>query len=152
MARNQNLSPTILNKQARRNYEIVKTFEAGIELRGSEVKSIRQGSVNLKESYIRIKSGEAFLIGCHISPYTHSRADAHDVTRERKLLLKKREIERLDVDVRKSGLSLVPLKLYFNKDGRCKLELALGKGKKLFDKREDVKKKETQRQIERALR
>lgn len=140
------------NKKARRDYEIVSSAEAGISLLGSEVKSIRQGNASLKESYIREKNGELYLVGCHISPYSHSPVDAHEPTRQRKLLLHRQEIDRLIVQIARKGLTLVPLRLYFNKDGRCKLEIALGRGKKLFDKREDEKKRVATREVERMLK
>ena len=139
------------NRQARRDYEIIDVIEAGIVLLGSEVKSIRAGGANLKESYIRPKNGEMFLVGCHISPYKHSHVEAHEPTREKKLLLHKLEIERLAASVQQKGLTLVPIQLHFKK-GRCKLQFGLGKGKKHHDKREDVKKREAEREMERALR
>lgn len=140
-----------VNKSGRRDYEVIDTFEAGIVLRGSEVKSVRDGAVNLKESYVRVLNEEIFLIGCNISPYSHAPVDAHAPTRERKLLLHKREIEKLIGQVEQKGLSLFPLKMYF-KNGKAKLEIALGKGKKHYDKREDVKKREAEREIERAFK
>ena len=138
------------NKNARRNYEILDTFEAGISLLGSEIKSIREGGANLRESYVRLKNNQVFLVGCHISPYRHSRVDAHEPERERKLLLHRREIDRLEGQVQQKGLTLVPIKLYL-KSGRCKIEIGLGRGKKLHDKREDVKRKEAMRDIEREM-
>ena len=140
-----------VNKTGRRDYEVIDTFEAGISLKGSEVKSVREGAVNLKESYIRVIREEIFLIGCHISPYSHAPVDAHEPTRERKLLLHKREIEKLVGLVEQKGLTLFPLKMYF-KNGKAKMEIALGKGKKHYDKREDVKKREADREIERAFK
>ena len=138
-----------VNKKARRDYEILDRFEAGIALLGSEVKSIRTGGVSLRDSYIRFKSGECFLVGCHISPYKFSRNDAHDPYRDRKLLLHGREISRLASQVQAKGLTAVPLSIYFNLKGRCKLELGLGKGKKLYDKREDIKEREAKRALDR---
>ncbi|MCB0343692.1 MAG: SsrA-binding protein SmpB [Bdellovibrionales bacterium] len=139
------------NKKARRDYEIIDTYEAGIVLQGSEVKSIRDGGINLKDSYVRIKGGEIFLVGSHISPYSHAPADAHETVRDRKLLMQKREIERLTGQVQQKGLSLIALQIYF-RNGRCKLEIGLGKGKKLYDKRQDVKDREARRTMERALK
>ena len=139
------------NRKARRDYEILDTFEAGISLKGSEVKSIREGSVNLKDSYVKVSKSEVFLVGCHISPFSHSPVDAHDVTRDRKLLLHRKEIDKLAGRVKQDGLSIVPLQLYF-KNGRCKLEIGLGKGKKLHDKRQDVKKKTETRRLEKTLK
>ena len=140
-----------LNKKARRDYEISDTFEAGLALLGSEVKSIRDGGMNLQESYVRVSNSELFLVDCHISPYTFAGFQAPPPTRERKLLMHRREIERLGVAVRQKGLTLVPMRAYF-KNGRCKLEVGLGKGKKLWDKREDVKAKEAKRAMDRAFR
>lgn len=141
-----------VNKTARRNYHIIDTFEAGIELLGCEVKSIRAASINLKESYIKFTSRQCFLVDCHISPYRFARIDKYDPVRERRLLLHRREIERLGSQVQRKGLTVVPLKVYFNKRGRCKLELGLGQGKKLYDKRDDVKAREAQREMERAMK
>ena len=140
-----------LNKKARRDYEISDIFEAGLALLGSEVKSIRGGGMNLQESYVRVHNSELFLVDCHISPYTFSGFQAPAPTRERKLLMHKKEIEKLGVAVRQKGLTIVPLRAYF-KNGRCKLEIGLGKGKKLWDKREDLKAKEAKRSMERAFR
>jgi SsrA-binding protein len=141
-----------VNKKARRDYLIQDALEAGIELEGCEVKSAREGSLNLKESYIKFRSGECFLVGCHISPYRFSRQDAYDPLRERKLLLHKHQIERLSASVQQKGLTAVPLRAYFTQRGRCKLEIALGKGKKSYDKREDIKSREAQREIERRMK
>jgi len=140
-----------VNKKARRDYEVLDKFEAGISLQGSEVKSIRAGSTNLKESYVRVQKGEIFLVGCHISPYSHAPVDAHEPGRDRKLLLHRREIDRLIGQVEQKGLTLIPLRMYF-KGGRCKIEIALGKGKKLHDKRGDMKKKEAEREMERFIK
>ena len=140
-----------VNKQARRDFEITETFEAGIVLLGSEVKSIRDAGVNLKDSYVKVRRGELFLVGCHVSPYSHAPADAHDVTRDRKLLLHKEEIKKIEAKVQQKGLTIVPLRLYF-KRGRCKLEFGLGRGKKLYDKREDVKKRDVERELARIER
>ncbi len=139
------------NRNARRLYEITSSLEAGIVLLGSEVKSIRAGGLNFKDSYVREKRGELFLVDCHIAPYSHSRVDSHKPERERKLLLHKQEIERLLAQIGKKGLTIVPLRMYF-KSGRCKLEIGVGRGKKLHDKREDLKKAEAIRDIERAIR
>lgn len=139
------------NKKARRDYEILNNYEAGMVLLGSEVKSVRAGGLNLSDSYVRAQNGELFLVSCHISPYTHSRVDAHDPLRERKLLLHRQEIEKLATQVQTKGLTLIPLQVYFKK-GRLKIEIGVGKGKKQFDKREDVKKKEAQREMDRAFK
>lgn len=139
------------NKKARRDYEILGNYEAGMVLLGSEVKSVRAGGINLSDSYVRAKNSELFLVSCHISPYLHSRVDAHDPLRERKLLLHRQEIEKLAAQVQMKGLTLIPLQVYFKK-GRLKVEIGVGKGKKQFDKRDDVKKKEAQREMDRAFK
>ncbi len=146
----QSVLPIAANKKARRDYEILSTYEAGISLLGSEVKSMRDGGVNLRDSYVKMRGGEAFLVGCHVSPYSHSRADAYDPVRDRKLLLKRSELDRLSGQVIQKGLTIVPLRLYFKK-GRCKLEIGVGRGRKLYDKREAVRRKEAERGIEKAL-
>jgi len=140
-----------VNKKARKDFEILDRMEAGVSLLGSEVKSIRNAQVSLKESYIRIKKNELFLIGCHISPYKQSPVDAHEPTRERKLLLHRLEIDRLIGQVEKKGLTILPLRVYFKK-GKCKIEIAVARGKKLYDKRQDVKTKEAEREMERAIK
>ena len=137
------------NKKAYHDYFIEETFEAGIVLSGTEVKSLRQGRVNLKDSHAAVHRGELFLYGMHISPYEQGNIYNKDPLRTRKLLMHKREIDKLYGLVKQDGYSLVPLSLYF-KDGRAKLELALAKGKKLYDKREDAAKKDAKRQIVRA--
>lgn len=137
------------NRQARYNYDIIETFEAGIELKGPEIKSIRAGRVNLKESFASIDKEELFLSNCHISCYEHTTAFQVDPKRRRKLLMHKREIRRLMGRVPQKGMTLVPLKLYF-KGGLCKIELALAKGKKKYDKREKIKHKEALRELKQA--
>lgn len=139
------------NKKAYYDYFIEETFEAGIVLSGTEVKSLRQGRVNLKDSHAAVHRGELFLYGMHISPYEQGNIYNKDPLRTRKLLMHKREIDKLYGLVKQDGYSLVPLSLYF-KDGRAKLELALAKGKKLYDKREDAARKAAKRDIERALK
>ena len=139
------------NKKAYHDYFIEETFEAGIVLSGTEVKSLRQGRVNLKDSHAAVHRGELFLYGMHISPYEQGNIYNKDPLRTRKLLMHKREIDKLYGLVKQDGYSLVPLSLYF-KDGRAKLELALAKGKKLYDKREDAAKKDAKRQIDRAMK
>jgi len=139
------------NKTARLNYYIDDTFEAGIVLVGTEVKSLREGRANLKDSYALVKDEEVYLHELHISPYTHGNRYNHDPLRVRKLLLHKREIRRLYGKSREKGLTLVPLKMYF-KNGKIKVEIGIGRGKKLHDKREDLKLKEDRRDIERAFR
>jgi SsrA-binding protein len=139
------------NKKARHDYEILQTAECGIVLSGAEVKSVRAGSMNLKESYVRLKDGELYLVACNISPYSHSRLEDQKAVRDRKLLMHRREIDRLAVQVTQKGLSLIPIKAYF-KRGRCKLEIGVGRGKKLHDKRQDLKRKEAERDIARAIK
>ncbi len=139
------------NPTAFHNYTINDTYEAGIVLSGTEIKSIRNGKVNIKDTYINIKNGEAFIFGMHISPYEHGNIFNKDPLRTRKLLLHKREINKLIGSIQQKGLSLVPIKLYFL-NNLVKLEFGIGKGKKLYDKREDIAKKDAQRKIERALK
>ena len=145
-------APVAENRKARHDYFIEETIEAGIALSGSEIKSVRAGRVNLRESYVRIERGEAWLVNAHVSTWTHSSAFFnHEPTRPRKLLLHRNEIEHLRGKVEQKGLTLVPLKLYFVK-GRAKLEVAVAKGKKLYDKREALAERDSQREIERAMR
>lgn len=139
------------NKKAYHDYFIEETFEAGIVLQGTEIKSIRAGKVNLKDSYARIINGEIYIIGMHISPYEQGNRFNHDPLRTRKLLLHKREINKLIGETKVAGYSLVPLKLYL-KNGFAKVLIGLAKGKKKYDKREDLKRKEAQRDIERAFK
>ncbi|MBP0973566.1 MAG: SsrA-binding protein SmpB [Oscillospiraceae bacterium] len=139
------------NRQARHEYFILETFEAGIELTGTEVKSIRQGSVNLKDSWCSIENGELFIKQMHISPYEKGNIYNRDPLRVRRLLMHKAEIHRLLGKTKTDGLTLVPLSLYF-KDSRVKVQLGLCRGKKLFDKREDAAKRAAKRTIDRALK
>ena len=141
----------VVNRQARFNYEILEKVEAGMSLEGTEVKSIREGKANIKEAYADIRGGEAWLVGAHISPYSHGNITNHDPLRERKLLLNAVEIHRLQGKVMEKGLTLVPLRLYL-KGRLIKLELGVGRGKKLVDKREDIKKKDQEREVQRALK
>jgi SsrA-binding protein len=139
------------NRRARYQYEILETLEAGLVLRGTEVKSLRTGQVNFKDSYATVRSGEVWLVGCHISPYSHGTDANHDPERDRKLLLHGREIARLAGKVAEKGLTVVPLKLYF-KQGRAKLEIGLARGKKLHDKRAALRERETRREMDKAAR
>lgn len=139
------------NRKARHEYHIVESFEAGIVLKGTEVKSVRQGNVNLKDSYASIKNGELFLQGCHISPYEQGNRFNVDPLRPRKLLMHRREIMRLQSKVQQEGLTLIPLSLYF-KGNKVKLELALAKGKKLHDKREAIIRRDQERAMDRSLK
>lgn len=139
------------NKKAYFNYEILTKYEAGIVLLGTEVKSVRNGKVNLKGSYATFRKGELYLIDMHISPYDKASMFNHDPKRERKLLLNKYELLRLSIKVEEKGLTIVPLKLYFNKRGLLKVELGVARGKKLYDKRETIAKKDIERQKERDM-
>lgn len=139
-----------LNKKARHDYEILDTYEAGMVLTGPEVKSIREGTMNLKQSYVRMINREVFLVGCHIGAYSFSRQEEYNPLRERKLLLHRREIERVVGQAHQKGLTLVPIKAYLLK-GRIKLEFGLARGKKMHDKRQDTKKREADRDMERAI-
>lgn len=139
------------NKKAYHDYFVLETYEAGIELFGTEVKSIRAGKVNLKDSWCSIDSGEIFLNGMHISPYEQGNIFNRDPMRVRKLLMHKREINRLFGTTKQQGLTLIPLSVYFVK-GRAKLEVGLCKGKKNYDKRDDMAKRDAKRDIERSMR
>lgn len=139
------------NRRASYDWELEEHYEAGLVLTGSEVKSLRNGRLNFKDSYIQVRSGEAYWIGAHISGYAWAHQFDHDPERVRKLLLHKSELRRLMGKVREKGLSLVPLKLYL-KNGRFKLELALARGKKAHDRRHDIKAKDAAREVARALR
>jgi SsrA-binding protein len=135
------------NKTAYHNYEILETFEAGIALLGSEVKSIREGRVSLKESYAEVKDGDVVLIKCHISPYEAANSFNHEPLRERRLLLHKREIRRLAGKIKERGFTLVPTKVLFNDKGKVKVEIALVRGKREYEKRAAIKKRDTDREI-----
>lgn len=140
-----------VNRKARHDFFIEETYEAGLVLRGSEVKSLRDGKANLKDSYARILKGEAFLLNAHISLYPAANQFNHEPDRTRKLLLHTKEIRRLAGKVKERGLTLIPLRLYF-KDGKAKVELGLARGKKLYDKRETLRRKVAQREVERSLK
>ena len=139
------------NRKAFHEYHILETFEAGVQLRGSEVKSIREGKASLKQAYILIRKGEAWLRGAHIPAYSHTGFEGHEPVRDRKLLLHKKEIQRINSKLAEKGLTAVPTKLYF-KGGLIKLEFGLAKGKKLYDKRDTKKKRDVERDIQRALK
>ena len=139
------------NKKAYHDYFILQKFEAGIALTGTEVKSLREGQANLKDSYVNFSSGEAFLFGAHISPYKHGNRENHDPERTRKLLLHRNEIEKLRTQVVEKGLTVVPLRLYF-KGGKVKAEIAVVRGKKLYDKRAAEKKRELDREAAAAMK
>ena len=140
-----------VNRKARRDYEIIESLEAGMVLKGTEVKSLREGRINFKDSYAKVQDGEVFLVNAHISPYSHGNLQNHDPLRERKLLLHKSEIKRLTGKTVEKGLTLVPLSAYFV-GGRVKVELALARGKRRGDKRETIKRRDAQREVERELK
>ncbi len=140
-----------VNRKARHEYHILQTFEAGISLLGTEVKACRQNKANLTDSYARVKNGEVWLIGAHIGHYEQGNRFNHDPLRERKLLLNKREIRKLDKAVKEKGVTLIPLRMYFVR-GKVKVELAIAKGKKVYDKREAIAKRDQQREMERKFK
>ena len=139
------------NKKAFHDYFVLQKAEAGVALTGTEVKSLRDGKANIKDSYVIFKNGEAFLFNAHISPYTHGNRENHDPERTRRLLLHRRELEKLETQVTEKGLTIVPLRLYF-KGGRVKAEIAVVRGKKLYDKRETEKKRELDREAAVAMK
>ncbi len=139
------------NKKALHDYFVLETYEAGIELKGTEVKSLRQGKCNLKDAWCSVVDGEIFVNGMHISPYDHGNIFNRDPMRVRKLLMHKKEISRLYGTVKQEGLTLIPLSIYFKK-GRAKVQVGLCKGKKIYDKRETAARKEADRKIDRALK
>lgn len=148
---NSNIKLIAKNPVAYHNYNIEDKIEAGIVLSGTEIKSIRAGKVNLKDSYANIKSGECYIYSMHISPYEHGNIFNKDPLRDRKLLLSKKEINKLFVKIKQYGYSLVPISIYF-KGSFVKVELGIGKGKKLYDKRQDIAKKDAELRIKKALR
>jgi SsrA-binding protein len=139
------------NRKARFDYHVEEVLEVGLVLTGPEVKSLRAGKASLGEAFAKVKDGELYLLGAHITPYGHARPEGQDPVRERKLLAHKKEIKRLLGKVKEKGMSLVPLAIYF-KGGRAKMELALARGKKSHDKREDIKKREQEREMRKALK
>jgi SsrA-binding protein len=145
------ITDIVKNKKARFEYEILDTFEAGIVLHGTEVKSIRQKKVSIQEAYARIKNGEAYIVGMNISVYEMGNRFNHEPTRERKLLLHGHEIKRLTGKLQEKGLTLVPLSLYF-KNGKVKILLGLGKGKAMYDKRKTIQKRDADREIQREMK
>ncbi len=138
------------NRKARHHYLIEETFEAGLALQGTEVKSCREGKVSLADAYATVDGGEAWLLQCHINPYSHGNRANHDPRRPRKLLLHRAEIERMSVATSQEGRTLVPLRLYF-KSGLAKVEIAVGRGKKLHDKRADIAERDAKRRMQREL-
>jgi len=142
----------VQNKKARHDYAIVETLEAGIALRGTEVKSLREGNANLRDSYAIIQNGEVLLRGLHITPYSHTSERALDPVRDRKLLVNRAEIRKLVGKVNEKGMRLVALKIYFNERGIAKVELGLGKGKKSHDKRDTIAERDARRDMDRAMK
>jgi SsrA-binding protein len=138
------------NRRARRNFAVVDTFEAGIALLGSEVKSLRDGRLDLKDSYAALRDGELYLVGAYVGPYEFARDGGHEPERERKLLLHRREIDRISGQLAEKGLTLIPLQVYF-KDGKAKVELGLAKGKSTIDKRETIRERDHEREMDRAI-
>jgi SsrA-binding protein len=138
------------NRKAKFEYELLEIYEAGLELRGTEIKSIRAGQVSLSEAYVRTNGRQAWLVGAHIAPYDQASVFNHDPERDRRLLLHKREIKDLWDSVRLKGMTIVPIKLYL-KDGLAKVEIALAKGKRQYDKRQAIKKRDMERDVNRAL-
>jgi len=142
----------VTNRKAYHDYFIEEKFEAGIMLQGTEVKSIREGRVNLQDSYASVKGAEVFLHHCHITPYSHGNIMNHEPLRTRKLLLHRKEINKLLGKTQQQGLTLIPLRIYFSKRGLAKVELGLAKGKKQHDRRESIKTREAGREVERAMK
>lgn len=151
MARPKGQRPIAENRRARHDYEILEKIEAGIVLKGTEVKSIRTGKVQLKDSYVEVRDGDAYLIGSHISPYSHGNIQNHDPERPRRLLLNRREIDRIFGKTTVQGLTCVPLKVYLS-GNLVKLEIAIARGKKLYDKRQAEKKKQMAAEADEAIR
>lgn len=139
------------NRKARHDYHLLETFEAGLALRGTEVKAMREGRANLRDAYCRIEQGEAFLLGAHVGQYSHGGYASHDPLRPRKLLLHQEEIRKLLGKTTEKGMTIVPVRMYF-KNGKAKLVIALAKGKKTYDKRETVKRREAERETRSAMK
>jgi len=147
----ENVKIIATNRKARHDFFLLESFEAGIVLQGSEIKSIRAGQISLKEAYIRVDGEQAWLVNAHIAPYDPASRQNHDPLREKKLLLHKKEIKKLWDEVRQKGTTIIPIKVYLSK-GRAKVEIAVAKGKKKYDKRQALKKRDAQREIDRALK
>lgn len=146
-----NSTPTIKNRKARHEYHVEETFEAGIVLKGTEVKSLREGKASIQEAFAFLKDGEVWLRDMYIKPYSHGSYANHDERRPRKLLLKRREIREIDKYITQKGYTLIPLKLYF-KNGYAKLLVGLARGKKSYDKRDDIKERDIKRDLERQYK
>ncbi|MEQ9466681.1 MAG: SsrA-binding protein SmpB [Ekhidna sp.] len=139
----------IKNRKASYEYEFVEKVEAGIMLKGTEIKSLREGKASIQEAYCFFKKDELFIKGMNISPYSQASFESHDMTRDRKLLLKKRELEKFKSKMEEKGLTIIPVRIYINSRGLAKLEIALAKGKKIYDKRDSIKKKDQKRELDR---
>ena len=150
MARPKGRRPIAENRRARHDYELLEKIEAGIALEGTEVKSVRAGKVQLKDSYVEVRDGDAYLLGCHISPYSHGNIQNHDPERPRRLLMHRREIDRIESKLNEKGLTLPALRMYW-KNRRVKVELGLGRGKAQHDKRESLKKRVQNREAQREM-
>jgi SsrA-binding protein len=146
-----NIKVIATNRKAKHDFFILETFEAGLSLQGSEIKSIRAGKISIKEAYVKVDGEQAWLVNAHISPYDPASRENHDPVRDRKLLLHKKEIKSLWNEVRQKGVTIVPLKVYLKK-GKAKVEISIVKGKKHYDKRQAIAKRDSQREIERTLR
>ena len=146
----ENVKIVATNRKARHEYFILDTFEAGLELKGSEIKSIRAGQISLAQAYVQIDGEQAFLVDAHVAPYEQAARFNHDPLRPRRLLLHKKEIYRLWEAVRQKGVTVIPLRVYL-KEGRAKIEIATAKGKKLYDKRDEMARRDAQREVEREL-
>jgi SsrA-binding protein len=140
------------NKKAFHDYEIIEKYDAGIALLGSEVKSIREGRVSFKDSYVEIKSQEAYLVSTHIAPYPNATYNNHEPERERKLLLHKQELKKMDRKIKTRGVTIIPLRMYLTPKGLIKVEIALAKGKRLYDKKQKIKEKDIQRDMDREMK
>jgi SsrA-binding protein len=141
------MKTVVTNKKARFQYHLMDSYEAGIELVGTEVKSLRLGGASLIDAYCKIENGEIFLMECNISQYTHGNVWNHEPRRKRRLLMHRKEILRLDQKIKEKGLTIIPLRIYFNDKGKAKVEISLAKGKRLFDKREDIAKRDVERRM-----
>jgi len=148
----KNTRAITVNRKAYHDYEILSKHEAGLVLLGTEVKAIREGRVNLKDSHVEIRRGEAFLVGCHIGPYSNAGLNNHENERPRKLLLHARELRKFDQRVTVKGVTIVPLRMYFNPRGRVKLEVGLVKGRRSYDKKQKIKDLDIKREVDRELK
>lgn len=147
----ENIKIIAKNRKARHDFFILETLEAGLALKGTEIKSIRAGQISIKEAYIRVDGEEAWLVNAHVAPYDPASRENHDPIREKKLLLHKREIENLYAEVRQKGTTIIPLQVHLRR-GKAKIEIAVAKGKKKYDKREAIKKRDAQRDMDRSFK